>query len=197
MTSPADVLHPRNALTYAGLVLGSSAAASALLGHTSAAGALMALAVVADTFDGRFARLFRADAIQPAIGVELDSLCDGCTFGMAPVVCTAALAAHSQSGVLIWLAGLFYLASALTRLAFYNVTHDAVRGFIGLPVPVAALMWSSTLCFTANTDVLALVLLATGVAMIAPLRIPRPAGPRLLVFAAWPLVVAASHLVSR
>ena len=97
--------------------------------------------------------------------------------------------------MLIWLAGLFYLASALTRLAFYNVTHDAVRGFVGLPVPVAALMWSSTLCFTTKPDVLALVLLATGVAMIAPLRIPRPAGPGMLVFAMWPLAVAAGHLM--
>jgi CDP-diacylglycerol---serine O-phosphatidyltransferase len=195
VTSPVRVFHPRNIVTYGGLLLGCGAAAAGLLGHTAWAGALVSLAVIADIFDGRFARLFPADDILPAIGVELDSLCDGCTFGMVPVICTATLAPHSQSGVLFWIAGFFYLTAALTRLAYYNVTHDAVRGFVGIPVPVAALIWSSTLCFTSSPIALALALLATAIAMIAPLRIPRPAGGGLLVFALWPLLVAAGHIV--
>jgi CDP-diacylglycerol---serine O-phosphatidyltransferase len=199
MTSPARAFHPRNAVTYAGLLLGLSATAAALHGHAATAGALLALAVIADTFDGRFARLFpHHGSDEPAaFGVEIDSLCDACTFGMAPVVCTAALAAPGPPGMLCWVAGSLYMVSALTRLAFYNVTHDVVRGFIGLPAPVAALVWSSALWFTGSTDVLAGVLLGAAAAMVAPWRIPRPVGAGLLVFALWPLAVVAGHLVGR
>jgi CDP-diacylglycerol---serine O-phosphatidyltransferase len=195
MISPAHAFHPRNVLTYIGLLLGCSAAAAGLLGHIAAAGALVSLAVIADTFDGRFARLFAARGIEPAIGVELDSLCDGCTFGMAPVVCTAALGMHTHAGALIWIAGFFYVTSALTRLAFYNVTHEVVPGFVGIPVPIAALIWASTLCFTSSANALASILLIAAVAMIAPLRIPRPVGTGLVLFALWPAAVAAGHIV--
>ena len=76
--------------------------------------------------------------------------------------------------------GSLYLAAAVTRLAFYNVTHDDVHGFIGLPAPVAALVWSSALCVTGSRLALAAVLVGAAVAMIAPWRHPRarPA-PRL------------------
>ena len=68
----------------------------------AAAGALIALAAIADTFDGRFARLFAADAGQVGLGAELDSLCDACTFGLAPVVCTAALAGAAPAIAWCW-----------------------------------------------------------------------------------------------
>jgi CDP-diacylglycerol--serine O-phosphatidyltransferase len=192
MTSPLRAFHPRNAVTYAALLLGTSAVAAALLGHTSTAGAFVAVAVIADTFDGRFARLFPANELQPAIGVELDSLCDSCTFGMAPVICTAAISSGNSAAPWIWLAGFLYLFSAVTRLAFYNVTHASVRGFVGLPVPVAALVWSSALCFTSSPTVLATVLVAGAIAMVGPWPIPRPTGAGLLLFALWPLGVVVT-----
>jgi hypothetical protein len=37
------------------------------------------------------------------------------------------------------------------------------------------------------------VLAGAGVAMIAPLRIPRPAGAGLLLFALWPVAVIVAH----
>ena len=197
MTSPACGFHPRNALTYAGLLLGLAAIAAAVSGRPAAAGALIALAAIADTFDGRFARLFPADAGQVGLGAELDSLCDACTFGVAPVVCTAALAGAPPAIAWCWGTGCLYLGAAVTRLAFFNVSHERVQGFIGLPVPVAALLWSSVLCFTNRPIALAGVLAAAGVAMIAPVRIPRPTGARLLLFATWPIAVAAAHVAGR
>ena len=55
-------------------------------GNWSAAGLLLALAVVADTFDGRFARRFARTDDQARVGVEIDSLSDALTFGLAPVM---------------------------------------------------------------------------------------------------------------
>jgi CDP-diacylglycerol--serine O-phosphatidyltransferase len=196
MTHPAHAFHQRNALTYVGLMLGCGAVSAALSHYAAIAGALVALAVIADTFDGRFSRLFSTRGIEPAVGVQLDSLCDGCTFGMAPVVCTAALAVQTHAGALVWMAGCIYVTSALTRLAFFNVTHDGIQGFVGIPAPVAALIWSTALCFTSSPFTLAIVLLATAVGMISAVRIPRPVGAWLGVFALWPVLVVAGHVIS-
>ncbi len=196
MTSPAHALHARNALTYAALLLGWSATVAAVRGRPATAGALVGLAVLADTLDGRFARCFRTDRDGLAIGAELDSLADACAFGMAPVACTLALAA-GPAWLMCWAAGCFYLVAALTRLAFFNTTHDAVPGFIGLPAPAAALVWASTLWATASSSALSAVLLGCGVAMIAPWRIPRPEGRLLLAFVLWPTLVVVAHLAGR
>ena len=94
MTAPASPLrafHASNLLTYASLVAGVGAIAFAARGNRSAAGALIAMSVVADTFDGRFAGLFRRTAMQRQVGVQLDSLSDAIAFGIAPAVCMAAL----------------------------------------------------------------------------------------------------------
>jgi CDP-diacylglycerol--serine O-phosphatidyltransferase len=196
VTSPAGALHARNAMTYAALLLGWSATVAALLGEPSTAGALVGVAVLADTFDGRFARWFATPDHAAAIGPELDSLADACSFGMAPVACTLALGGE-PAWLLCWAAGCFYLVSALTRLAFFNATRRAVRGFIGLPAPAAALVWASTLWATASTSALAAVLVACGVAMLAPWPIPRPEGRLLLVFLLWPTLVVLAHLAKR
>ena len=65
--------------------------------------------------------------------------------GAAPAVCAPLLAppATPWQDVLAWLAAAAYCACAITRLGFYNLTAEEVRGFVGLPVPVAALIWSS------------------------------------------------------
>jgi CDP-diacylglycerol--serine O-phosphatidyltransferase len=195
MTSPGAAIRLRNALTYAGLGLGLAAMAAAGRGHLAAAGALIALAVIADTFDGRFARRFSRpdDHQESAMGLELDSLCDACTFGVAPVVCTMITTTHLTSSAAMWIAGGMYVAAAVTRLAFYNTTHFTTPGFIGLPVPVAALLWSSVLCITRQPLALAVVLVAAAWAMVAPWRIRRPTGAGLAVFVLWPVLVGFFH----
>jgi phosphatidylserine synthase len=195
MTSPAVAVRLRNTVTYAGLGLGLAAMAAAGRGHQGSAGALVALAVIADTFDGRFARRFsRRDGREDAsIGAELDSLCDACTFGVAPVICTVIANTGVPSGPALWVAGGLYVASAVTRLAFYNATHMTTPGFIGLPVPVAALVWSSALCVTRQPLALAAVLVVAAAAMVAPWRIARPTGAGLAAFVLWPVFVGLVH----
>jgi CDP-diacylglycerol--serine O-phosphatidyltransferase len=199
MTAPAAAIRLRNGLTYAGLGLGLAAMAAAGRGHLPAAGALIALAVIADTFDGRFARRFSRhdDGQESAIGAELDSLCDACTFGVAPVVCTLFSATRGATDITgaaaMWIAGSLYVAAAVTRLAFYNATHLTIPGFIGLPVPVAALVWSSVLCMTQQPLALTVVLVTAACAMVAPWRIGRPTGAGLALFVLWPVLVGFLH----
>jgi CDP-diacylglycerol---serine O-phosphatidyltransferase len=194
--SPWHCLHRSNLLTYLSLAAAVGAIAGASRGSAAAAGALIALAALADTFDGKFARLFPRDREMAAFGGQLDSLSDAIAFGLAPAVC-GLLLAPPPSGMpaLFWWAAVFGFASAaITRLGYYNVVSKRTSGFIGLPVPAAALIWSSVLLAAPSAGTTAVVFSATAVAMIAPVPIPRPAGTRLAAFAAWPASVIAAHV---
>ena len=193
---PAAAFHRANALTYVSLLAALAAMAAAMERSASWAGALIALSVVADTFDGRFARLFTRSDLERASGMHLDSLSDAIAFGAAPIVCASLLTARPSAwaGVLWWTACVGFAACAITRLAFYNVTQDRSPGFTGLPAPVAALIWCSALLMDPPAILSSALLLLTALMMIAPLPVPRPTGYRLALFAAWPLAVIACHL---
>ena len=197
-TSPLGAFHRANALTYVSLMTSIGAIAAAFHGSASAAGALIAAAVIADTFDGRFARLFQRSTGERALGVQLDSLSDAIAFGVAPCICMALLAPVGPAWMETawWTASIAFTASAITRLAFYTVTHQEGHGFTGLPVPVAALIWSSVLLVTPGVGIATLVMFATAVGMVAPLRIPRPTGYGLAAFVLWPATVIVAHAVS-
>src|SRR5260221_8100107 len=83
MASPADAFDRRNLLTYASLLGGVAAVAAASRHHPNVAGVAIALSVVADTFDGRFARRFGADPRRTALAVELARLSDPIAFRIA------------------------------------------------------------------------------------------------------------------
>jgi phosphatidylserine synthase len=194
--SPASAIDASNALTYGSLFAGMCALAAALQGNAAACGALLAGAVVFDTFDGRFARRVRrrrtpkGTTASAEIGTQLDSLVDAVTFGLVPVVCATVL--FHVSGA-IWFGSMFlYVACAVTRLGYFNITHENTDGFIGLPAPVAALLWSSLFLFEPAASLVTAVAITAAMAMIAPMPVPRPTGPALAMFVSWPvgLIVA-------
>jgi len=193
--SPLSCLHPANLLTYGSLLAGLGALAMAIQGRAGGAGGLVAISALADTFDGRFARRFRRNEAERAFGVQLDSLSDSAALGIAPPVCCALLLPAASATWLWWIAGFVYSACAITRLGFYNLSHDEVAGFIGLPVPVAALLLSTSLLLGPPGAVSLIAILAAGPLMIAPLRLPRPTGAGLALFALWPLALIVGHLL--
>ena len=87
MASPADPFDRRNLLTYTSLLCGVGAVAAASTGRAGAAGIAVAAAVVADTFDGRFARRFGSDPRRRALGHEHDSQAEAIGLGIAPPQC--------------------------------------------------------------------------------------------------------------
>jgi phosphatidylserine synthase len=198
IVSPLRAFHASNLLTYGSLVAGVGAIAFGAGGNRSAAGALIAMSVVADTFDGRFAGLFRRTGAQREVGVQLDSLSDAIAFGIAPAVCVAALRVdwgRPASAGIFWFSVFAYATCAITRLAFYNVTHEQTEGFIGLPVPVAALTLATALVFHPGIATSVGLFITTAAAMVLPLPIPRPRGIGLAAFACWPLILIAGHIV--
>lgn len=184
MRAPVHELHAANLLTYVSLMC--AVTATMAQGNRAWAGVGLALAVVADTFDGRFARAFARTARQHHIGRELDSLVDAIAFGLAPVMVLAATARHAGVLDLLcwWIAAAAYVGAAVTRLAFYNVEGDGVR-FVGLPAPAAALVCATSLVLPTPAWASAWPLLVGAVAMVAPFSFPRPRGLGLAAFVAW------------
>ena len=107
---------------------------------------------VFDTLDGRIARMTRTTT---EIGVQLDSLADVLTFGIAPAVLVyswgfgAALEEGSDALKLGWFLSFMFLICGAFRLARFNVqalrprvlaegaTKVDKKNFVGLPIPMA------------------------------------------------------------
>ena len=125
-----------NLLTVGAMFSGFYAIVVAMKGYYESAGIAIFIAMIMDMLDGRIARLFHA---QSEFGVQLDSLSDLLSFGVAP-----ALVMYSWSLTFIgkpgWLAAFIYVACTALRLARFNVRIKKIdkRYFQGLPTPSAA-----------------------------------------------------------
>jgi len=99
---------------------------------------LIVLSGFFDALDGMMARLTNG---QSLFGVELDSLSDVVSFGVAPsfLIWAYGLGDYGTPGVII--ASLPALAGAI-RLARFNVQFEGTKSdfFSGLPIPVSALV---------------------------------------------------------
>ena len=109
-------------------------------------------AVLFDMLDGRLARLTKTTT---EIGVQLDSIADVVTFGLAPAVLAyvwgygATLEEGGGLHSLAWFLSFMYLMCGAFRLARFNVQSSRPRilaegtikmdkkSFVGLPIPVA------------------------------------------------------------
>jgi CDP-diacylglycerol--serine O-phosphatidyltransferase len=98
---------------------------------------LLILSIAFDMLDGRIARMTKTTS---EFGVQLDSLSDLVSFGLAPAVMMYQLVLNSMDKIGIVISVLFVLCSAL-RLAKFNVmAKDGVEhtSFAGLPTPASA-----------------------------------------------------------
>lgn len=109
-------------------------------------------AVIFDSLDGRIARLTKTTT---EIGIQLDSLADVLTFGIAPAVLAyawgygATFADGSKAHRLGWFISFMFVICGTFRLARFNVQATRPRvlaegvakvdkkNFVGLPIPIA------------------------------------------------------------
>jgi CDP-diacylglycerol--serine O-phosphatidyltransferase len=103
---------------------------------------LIIFAMFFDMIDGRVARMTRT---QSAFGIQIDSLADVVSFGVAPALLVYAWSL-SALGTLGIVASFAYLACGAIRLARFNVLATDTSGrpkkpskyILGLPIPGAA-----------------------------------------------------------
>lgn len=131
---------------------GSEADLSRAAGYLNKAAIAIGVAVLFDMLDGRIARMTRTTT---EIGVQLDSIADVITFGLAPAVLAyvwgygGSLEEGSDLHSLAWFLSFMYLMCGGFRLARFNVQASRPRilaegtikmdkkSFVGLPIPVA------------------------------------------------------------
>jgi CDP-diacylglycerol---serine O-phosphatidyltransferase len=128
---------------------------------------IILFAMVFDALDGFAARIFNAASMK---GIQMDSLADMVTFGVAPATLVAIMAHHLKSNMsntqYLLICGLaaVYLGGAALRLATYNVhamlEKKSSDKFTGLPTPGAAAAICSIVIFSADLDSISYLALA-------------------------------------
>jgi CDP-diacylglycerol--serine O-phosphatidyltransferase len=113
-------------------------------GDLTTAAPFIGVAIVLDMLDGRIARM---TGTTSEFGVQLDSLADLISFGMAPAV-LAFQWGLAPLGRLGWAVGFLFVTSAALRLARFNIqTLTDKRYFVGLPSPSAAAIPAATVFY--------------------------------------------------
>ena len=125
---------------------------AAAAAHFDSAAVAIGWALLFDMVDGRIARMTKTTT---EIGIQLDSIADVVTFGLAPAVLAyvwgygASLTEGSDLHRLAWFLSFMYLMCGAFRLARFNVQASRPRilaegtpkvdkkNFVGLPIPVA------------------------------------------------------------
>jgi CDP-diacylglycerol--serine O-phosphatidyltransferase len=130
--------------TVANLFCGYGCVVYATQRDFDTAAVLIGIAMVLDTLDGFVARLTKTSS---AFGVQLDSIADVVSFGVAPAILafTWGLWPLKRLG---WAAGFIYLTATAMRLARFNIqtaTATDKRYFVGMPSPAAAGVIASTI----------------------------------------------------
>jgi CDP-diacylglycerol--serine O-phosphatidyltransferase len=172
-----------NLLTIAALCTGLSAIRFAMMGRFEAAVLAILIAAFLDALDGRLARLLKATS---EFGVELDSLSDFISFGVAPSVVVYILTMHQWKGF-GWGVVLFFTVCSALRLARFNVMTLYAKKtpqktvsndfFVGVPAPAGAFVALFPLILFLASDLLVFInpyfytffLVGAGILMISRL----------------------------
>jgi len=189
-----------NSLTCANLLCGSVAVYLATQQEFLLAFCFIIAGAIFDFFDGASARWLK---VPSPLGVQLDSLADDITFGLAPAMM---LMCYLKPIIGWWsLIALLMAAFSALRLAKFNIDERQTTSFIGLATPPNAILWASITAYPGEPSVfLAWLLLAVSLVCCYFLvcEIPffsfKSAGKhrtRIVVFLVGCLVLVASSLV--
>ncbi len=191
--------------TVANLFCGWACVVYAMRGQFETAAPFIGFAVVLDMLDGRIARM--TGSTSP-FGVEVDSLADLISFGMAPAALTFQWGL-APLGRLGWAIGFLYLTAAAVRLARFNIQRVAdKRFFVGMPSPSAAGIPAATIYFYpyAITErgpaIIALVMLIVPALLMVStfrfrsmktLNLAAPRNPKVLLIAAGAIALMVAY----
>ncbi len=128
--------------------------AQAAINHFDIAAVCIGFSVLFDFLDGRIARMTNTTS---EFGVELDSLADVLSFGIAPAVLAFAWGSCSivELQKVGWAVSFMFLVCGALRLARFNVLarkpaqdKSAKKYFVGMPIPAGASLIAAIVHFT-------------------------------------------------
>lgn len=151
--------HIPNFVTILNLLSGSIAIVFAFEGNLVLSAWFIAFAAIFDFLDGMLARLLNA---RSEVGLQLDSLADVISFGLAPAMMVYQMMQMSFNVPFVYFSGknmvafsAFMIAAfSALRLAKFNVDDSQQDSFLGLPTPADALFFASlpVVLFQAEKD---------------------------------------------
>ena len=172
-----------NIITLANLLCGcGSIVASLVVGDFTLAFIFVVASAVCDFFDGFTARLLRQ---YSDIGVQLDSLADMVSFGVAPSAVMYAFAAQGgvtlfglPDGVVAALVFVPFIMAAFSalRLAKFNIDDTQHDSFSGLPTPANAIFCLSFVYaavakgIVVEVEWVALISIVMAALLVSPIR---------------------------
>ena len=172
-----------NAVTLFGLISAVTSCFLAANGNVKFAVLMLFMACICDLFDGRIARAKkdRTDH-QKFYGIQLDSLCDLISFGVAPCYVLFSMGFNGVIDVILYL---LFIACGAIRLAYFNtLANDNIgkqmKFYKGIPIPVS--VFFTTLCVLLSTFIPAgvsvwitrLIVLALGLGFVLNISIKKP-----------------------
>jgi len=132
-------------LTLTSIFLAFYGIISAIKANYVLSAALILAASFFDGIDGKVARLTKTTT---RFGLELDSLADVISFGVAPAILMY-MWALDPYGRIGWVSAFVFVSCGALRLARFNVQSGTIdpKRFNGLPIPAAAVMMATTVLF--------------------------------------------------
>jgi CDP-diacylglycerol--serine O-phosphatidyltransferase len=120
--------------TVGNIFLGYYAIIATMRGDYDHAAQAIGFAIVLDILDGRIARLTNT---ATGFGLQLDSLADLVSFGVAPSILVLVWGLEPINHRLGWIAAFTFAICGAMRLARFNVQAGNLKHFVGLPIPAA------------------------------------------------------------
>jgi CDP-diacylglycerol---serine O-phosphatidyltransferase len=119
-------------LTVGNIFCGYYAILATMHANYNQAAHAIGIAIMLDMLDGRIARLTNT---ATGFGLQLDSLADVISFGIAPSVLALVWGLSNVDQRLAWIASFTFTICGAMRLARFNVQAGNLKHFVGLPIP--------------------------------------------------------------
>lgn len=149
--------------TMGNLLCGLFSITFTMRGSLRTAALLIFLAAFLDLFDGKIARKLK---VNSELGVELDSLADVVSFGIAPALLFHTL---SPQSFMTSLAFVLYPAMGALRLARFSA-KPTIGYFMGIPITLAGLIMAGMGVFLYSNSFITILL---AILMVSPIRIKK------------------------
>ncbi len=159
-------------VTLLNAFFGSCSIFSSYMGNFDAASRFILLAFIADGLDGWMARLKDKST---DFGLNLDSLSDCISFGVAPALLIWGSNLAPQN-LAVMIASIALILCGVLRLARFNVLAGKTGGriFVGLPIPTIGLLFATLWLSKINIPGILVVILAYLTALLMISTIPYP-----------------------
>jgi len=120
--------------TVGNIFCGYYAILATMHGNYHQAAYAIGIAIILDMTDGLVARLTNSST---DFGLQLDSLADVISFGIAPSILVLVWGLSAVDNRLAWTAAFTFTICGAMRLARFNIQTGHLKHFVGLPIPAA------------------------------------------------------------